>query len=121
MYVGRYVNQYIKRGVHKLHKIHFLSIITLLIKTCLLRSIDGKKEENDGHLARIKMEEDSEDRFPAALDVAEQYSNTDVGKAAMESHKVVIIIITLKDMSWTWCGGGGGLSHKNEGNACCLA
>ena len=45
------------------------------------------------------MEEDSEDRSPAALDVAEQYSNTDVGKAAMESHKVVIIIITLKDMS----------------------
>lgn len=70
-----------------------------LINTGLLRSIDGKKEENDGHLARIKMEEDSEDRSPAALDVAEQYSNTDVGKAAMESHKVVIIIITLKDMS----------------------
>lgn len=121
MCVGRYVNQYIKRGVHKLHKIHFLSIITLLIKTCLLRSIDGKKEENDGHLARIKMEEDSEDRSPAALDVAEQYNNTDVGKASMESHKVVIINITLKDMLWTWCVGGGGLSHKNDGNSCCLA
>ena len=98
MYVGRYVNQHIKRGVHKVHKINFLSIITLLINTGLLRSIEGKKEENNGHLASIKMEEDSEDRFPAALDVAEQYNNTDVGKAVMESHKVVIIIITLKDM-----------------------
>ena len=107
MYVGRYVNQYIKRGVHKLHKIHFLSIITLLINTDLLRSIEGKKEENNGHLARIKMEEDSEDRSPAALDIAEQYNNTDVGKAAMESHKVVIFILSLKNMSWTWCGGGG--------------
>ena len=89
----------IKRGVHKLHKIHFLSIITLLINTGLLRSIEGKKEENNGHLARIKMEEDSGDRSPTALDIAEQYNNTDVGKAAMESYKVVIIIISLKNMS----------------------
>ena len=64
-------------------------------------------ERNNGHLARIKEEEDS----PAALDVAEQYNNTDIGKAAMESQKVVIIIIILKNMSWTWFWGGDGLSH----------
>ena len=37
------------------------------------------------------MEEYAEDRYPVVLDVA-----TGVGKEAMESHKVVIIIIILK-------------------------
>ena len=69
-----------------------------MINTGSLRSIEEKKEVNNEHLARIKKEEDSEDRSPAALDVAEQYNNTNVGKAVMESHKVTIIIIILKNM-----------------------
>ena len=51
---------------------------------------------------------------PRDLDVA-----TDIGKAAKESLKVTIMTIILKNMSWTWWGGG--LSHENERDAHGLA
>ena len=43
----------------------------------------------------MKVEEYTEDSCIVALDIAEQYNNTDVGKAAMEGLKVIIIIIIL--------------------------
>ena len=65
-------------------------------------SIEGKKEDNDGHQ---DVEEESKDRSPAALDIVEQNKNTDVGDAVMESDEVAIIIIILlheKFLQFDW-------------------
>ena len=44
--------------------------------------MEKKKEDNNEHQTKIKVEEFAEDRYPVVLDVA-----TGVGKEAMESHK----------------------------------
>ena len=43
----------------------------------------------------MKVEEYTEDSCIVALDIAEQYNNTDVGKAVMQGLKVIIVIIIL--------------------------
>ena len=60
-----------------------------------MRSIEGKKEDNNEHQAKMKVEEYTEDSCIVALDIAEQYNNTDVGKAVMQGLKVIIVIIIL--------------------------